>query len=185
LLLALALLAGCGPGDEGAGNPESNLSESEATEPLKDAPPALAAIRAQAGELLGGGTDAFEARLEQLRGTAVVVNKWASWCGPCRLEFPHFQSQAQKLGGGIAFLGVDANDSDDAARTFLEQLPLPYPSYTDPDEDIGRSLKTPQLYPVTLFVDERGKTAFMHIGEYRAVGDLTADIDRYLGGAGA
>lgn len=179
MLLALALLAGCGPGDEGAGNPESNLSESEATEPLKDAPPALAAIRAQAGELLGGGTDAFEARLEQLRGTAVVVNKWASWCGPCRLEFPHFQSQAQKLGGGIAFLGVDANDSDDAARTFLEQLPLPYPSYTDPDSEIAELIGAPRNFPATAFFDPSGELVHTFQGVYSSEEELAADIDRY------
>ena len=110
VVAAALTLAACGSGGNGAGNPDSNLSAEQASEPLPaGAPPQLVAIRDEANQLLDGGTDAFEARLEELRGTPVVVNKWASWCGPCRLEFPYFQSQAQKRGGEIAFLGVDAN----------------------------------------------------------------------------
>jgi cytochrome c biogenesis protein CcmG/thiol:disulfide interchange protein DsbE len=180
LVLALALLAGCGTeGDNGTGNPDSNLSESEATAPLEGAPTALAKIRSQASQLLDGGTDAFEARLEQLRGTPVVVNKWASWCGPCRLEFPHFQSVAEKRGGEIAFLGVDANDSDDAARTFLEQLPLPYPSYTDPSSEIAELIEAPRNFPSTAFYDRAGELVYTFQGVYSSEEQLASDVARY------
>jgi cytochrome c biogenesis protein CcmG/thiol:disulfide interchange protein DsbE len=180
LAFALALLAGCGSdGDSGAGNPDSNLSKSEATAPLEGAPPALAKIRSQASELLDGGSDAFEARLEQLRGTPVVVNKWASWCGPCRLEFPHFQSVAEKRGAEVAFLGVDANDSDDAARTFLEQLPLPYPSYTDPDAEIAELIEAPRNFPSTAFYDRDGELVYTFQGVYSSQEQLAGDIARY------
>ena len=67
-------------------------------------------------KLLGGGADAFEERVEELRGYPVVVNKWASWCGPCRAEFPVFQKAAVQEARRIAFLGVDSNDNDDDAR---------------------------------------------------------------------
>ena len=72
-----------------------------------------------------------------LRGYPVVVNVWASWCGPCRFEFPHFQRAAAAYGKRVAFLGIDSQDSDDAAATFLREEPVPYPSYTDPDEEIA------------------------------------------------
>ena len=145
---ALALLvsvgvAACGS-DDGAGNPDSRLSPEQAQEPLADAPPQLAAIREQANQLLDGGTEAFDRRLEELRGFPVVVNKWASWCGPCRFEFPWFQSLAEKRGGEIAFLGDAGNDSEDALSTFLEELPLPYPSYLDPDLKIAAAARWPR-----------------------------------------
>jgi thiol-disulfide isomerase/thioredoxin len=186
LLLATALaatvaLGACGS-DDGAGNPDSSLSAQEATEPLKGAPPELAAIRAEANQLLGGGGEAFEARLAELRGTPVVVNKWASWCGPCRLEFPFFQSLAQERGAEIAFLGVDANDSDDAAMTFLEQLPLPYPSYTDPDQEISALIGAPANFPATAFFGADGELVHTRQGGYSSEGDLAEDIEDYLGG---
>lgn len=181
-LLAIAVgtigLAACGSGS-GAGNPDSRLSVDEATAPLKDAPPQLAAIRAQANQILDGGADAFEARLAELKGTPVVVNKWASWCGPCRLEFPHFQSQAEKRGAEVAFLGDFGNDSKDAGETFLSELPLPYPSYDDPDQKIADLLKAPQNFPATAFYDRSGELVFTHQGQYADEAALSADIDRY------
>jgi cytochrome c biogenesis protein CcmG/thiol:disulfide interchange protein DsbE len=179
-LIAALLVPGCG--SSGAGNPDSRLSLQQATTPLAGAPPALAAIRAQGNELLGGGNDAFDARLEQLRGTPVVVNKWASWCGPCRLEFPWFQSLAAGRGGQIAFLGVNANDSDAAAKQFLSELPLPYPSYTDPDLQIAQDLGgPPQAFPTTTFYDRSGKQVFTHPGVYQDEQALVADVNRYAG----
>jgi cytochrome c biogenesis protein CcmG/thiol:disulfide interchange protein DsbE len=179
-LIAALLVAGCG--SSGAGNPDSRLSLQQATAPINGAPPQLAALRAQGNQLLDGGTDAFDARLEQLRGTPVVVNKWASWCGPCRLEFPWFQSLAAKRGGEIAFVGVNANDSDASAKQFLSELPLPYPSYTDPDLHIAQDLGgPPQAFPTTTFYDRSGKQVFTHPGVYPDEQALIADIDRYAG----
>ena len=180
LTVALAglLAAGCGGSD--AGNPDSRLSIEEATEPLEGAPPQLAEIRAQANDLLGGGADAFEQRLRELRGIPVVVNKWASWCGPCRLEFPWFQSIARERGGEIAFLGVDANDSDSTAEQFLSELPLPYPSYTDPDLEIAQDLGgPPQAFPATAFYDRSGELVFTRPGVYSSEQELIADVERY------
>lgn len=178
LLAALALAAGCG-GDE-AGNPDSKLSSEQATAPLGDrAPRPLAEIREQGNEVLGGGTEAFQQRLDELRGTPVVVNKWASWCAPCRAEFPFFQAQAAERGDEIAFLGVDSDDSEDAARTFLEELPLPYPSYSDPELEIAESLHVEREFPATVFIDSAGETAYEHLGAYASEDDLAAEIDRY------
>jgi len=180
-LAAALLLGACGSNGD-AGNPDSKLSSQEATEPLEGASPQLTAIREQANQLLEGGTEAFEARLSELRGTPVVVNKWASWCGPCRLEFPFFQSLAKRRGAEIAFLGVDANDAEDAAATFLEQLPLPYPSYLDPDQEIAAVIGAPANFPATAFYDASGELVHTRQGGYASEQDLAADIDTYLGG---
>jgi cytochrome c biogenesis protein CcmG/thiol:disulfide interchange protein DsbE len=178
LMLAAIALASCVSSD--AGNPDSRLTPEEAKAPLSGAPPQLTAIREQANQLLDGGTEAFDQRLAGLRGTPVVVNKWASWCGPCRLEFPWFQSLADKRGGEVAFLGVDSNDSEDAASTFLDELPLPYPSYSDPDLKIAQELGGPrQAFPATAFYDRSGELVFTHPGVYQDEQDLIADVDRY------
>jgi cytochrome c biogenesis protein CcmG, thiol:disulfide interchange protein DsbE len=181
-ILGLVLVAGgCGGSD--AGNPDSRLSLEQARQPLDSAPPQLAEIRAQANQLIEGGTGAFDERLGALRGYPVVVNKWASWCGPCRYEFPWFQSLAERRGGEIAFLGVNSNDSDSTAEQFLSELPLPYPSYTDPDLKIAQDLGgPPQAFPTTSFYDRSGKLVYTHPGVYGDESDLVADVNRYAGG---
>jgi cytochrome c biogenesis protein CcmG, thiol:disulfide interchange protein DsbE len=181
VLLVGFAIAGCAGSD--AGNPDSRISVEQAKEPISGAPTKLAAIRSQGNELLSGGTDAFDARLRELNGIPVVINKWASWCGPCRFEFPWFQSLAEKRGGEIAFLGVNSNDSDDAAKQFLSELPLPFPSYTDPDLEIAQNLGgPPQAFPTTTFYDRSGKLVFTHPGVYRDESDLNADVNKYASG---
>ena len=116
-----------GSGDEPQGGQAPDYQRA-----LAGAPPALASLYRQANRLLPGGLDAFDARLTGLRGHPVVVNKWASWCGPCREEFPWFQDLSARLGKRVAFLGVDSNDSSAAARTFLGEFPVPYPELQRP-----------------------------------------------------
>jgi cytochrome c biogenesis protein CcmG, thiol:disulfide interchange protein DsbE len=148
---------------------------------LAAAPGALRHLYAQANQLLPGGKPAFDRRLAELRGHPLVVNKWASWCGPCQSEFPVFQSVATQEGAKVGFLGVDGTDADAAARRFLDRRPLPFPSYTDPHEVIARSLEIPKNYPMTIFLDRRGRMAHIHVAAYRNEAALRKDIRRYLG----
>src|SRR6476469_8757472 len=75
---------------------------------LQGAPAPLAALHDQSNQLLEGGTSAFDGRLAALRGHPVVINKWASWCGPCRAELPILQQVSTEHGKQIAFIGVNA-----------------------------------------------------------------------------
>jgi cytochrome c biogenesis protein CcmG/thiol:disulfide interchange protein DsbE len=184
-LLAVAAVAGLAvwafasreeEGDPGAANPVSAATDYD--EALADAPPPLAKLYAQGDALLDGGPEAFERQLAELEGYPVVVNKWASWCGPCRFEFPFFQQLAAERGDRVAFLGVDAEDAPAAAETFLEEFPLPYPSFSDPDDQIGRLFKG-FYFPSTAFYDSSGELVHTRPGPYESAGELAADIDRY------
>jgi thiol-disulfide isomerase/thioredoxin len=161
---------------------DSRYSLAEARERLADAPAPLAALYAQGNRLLGGGRDAVRARLDQLKGRPVVINKWASWCGPCRAEFPFFQNVAVDRGKEIAFLGLNSGDNRDDAREFLADFPVPYPSYEDPNERIATDLGAAAAYPVTLFYDAKGERAYVHQGGYASEADLVADIEKYAVG---
>lgn len=146
---------------------------------LADAPGPLRELYARAGELLDGEADAFRERLEALEGYPVVVNKWASWCGPCRVEFPHFRDQALEHGRRIAFIGVNSADNDADARRFLEELPVPFPSYRDPDSKVAEVFRGVAAFPTTAFYDSRGDLVYVKQGQYRTEADLAADIRRY------
>jgi thiol-disulfide isomerase/thioredoxin len=171
-LLLLAGLAGCGE------DPEDSASlDYEAA--LAGAPAPLAAIHDQGNEILGGGLEAYRERLKELQGYPVIVNKWASWCGPCRFEFPAFQRLSARFGKRVAFLGVDSDDSEDAAATFLEEYPVPYPSYSDPDEEIAKELTDFQGFPVTAYYDRGGELLYTKLGPYTSDEEFVADIERY------
>jgi thiol-disulfide isomerase/thioredoxin len=175
LLVLAGIATGCGSSDPESAAP----SDAAARKALAGSPPPLAALHEQANELLDGGPDAFEARLRKLGGYPVVVNKWGSWCPPCRRELPYFQTQAVERGKEIAFLGVDAFDPESEAQDLLEELPLPYPSYKDPDLKVSAVFSGQAVTPVTAFYDSNGKLAYMKQGEYKSEGDLVEDIERY------
>ncbi|HWH20828.1 MAG TPA: thioredoxin domain-containing protein, partial [Solirubrobacterales bacterium] len=98
-LAVIVVVAGCGSSSGGSTTPPPNYKKA-----LKGAPQPLAKLYGEANKLLPGGKEAFEARVKKL-GYPVVANVWASWCGPCRLEFPIFQQVSAKWGKKVAFLG--------------------------------------------------------------------------------
>ncbi len=175
--LAALLAAGCGS----PSSPDSKAPDYAST--LKSAPAKLTAIYGQTDygqkpAILDTGLDGLSRELDRLKGTPVVVNAWGSWCNPCRQEFPYLQQASAKLGSKVAFLGIDTQDQDEAAKTFLDQSPLPYPSFADPDGTVKDTYNLVGL-PATMIFDRAGKLANMHVGPYTSESDLTADINRY------
>ncbi len=179
----MALFAATGCGSTEGGN--SDGKHPDYAKALAGSPAPLAALYRQANELLPGGADVYEKRIAELRDYPIVVNVWASWCGPCRIEFPALQDLSAEYGKRVAFLGVDSQDSEDAARTFLAEEPLPYPSYTDPDEEISDDFGGRGGLPVTAFYDRDGELIFLQQKPYTEHSELRADIERYaLGQSG-
>jgi cytochrome c biogenesis protein CcmG, thiol:disulfide interchange protein DsbE len=181
LAVAVVLCGGCG-NDDGSGSGGSHPDYAKA---LAGSPPPLAALHEQANELLPGGTEAYEGRIDDLRGYPVVVNFWASWCGPCRFEFPVLQKLSARYGKKVAFLGVNSEDSEDAAATYLREEPVPYPSYSDPGKDILDSAgATFGGLPDTAFYDRAGKLLYLKQGPYSENSELEADVRHYALGSG-
>ncbi len=99
--------------------------------------------------------DSFRELLAQLKGTPVVVNFWASWCGPCREEGPHLEQVSRAFGTRVQFLGVDIEDTRPEAQVFIRDFGWSYPSVFDPRQDIKRSFGF-LGQPVTMFLDRDG-----------------------------
>jgi len=176
-IACVVALAGCGSEPKSAAP-----SAAQTSRELAGSPTALASIHTQGAQLLDGGTAAFKARLASLKGHPVVVNKWASWCGPCRAEFPLFQKLSVQLGKRVGFLGVNSNDNSGDARTFLKRYPVSYPSYSDPDSKIAELFNGIATFPATAFYDASGRLQYMHQGQYPSEQKLRADIQRYIHG---
>jgi len=176
-VLAAALVAGCGSSDTTADVP----TPAEARAALRGSPPPLAALHAQANELLGGGERAFQRRLGELKGYPVVVNVWAAWCGPCKEEFPILQRASARYGGNVAFLGLDTEDVEDDARAWLDDHWVSYPSYADPDGDLRKEVGVTVGIPSTVFIGRDGERAYTKQGPYKDDAAFERDLQRYLG----
>jgi cytochrome c biogenesis protein CcmG, thiol:disulfide interchange protein DsbE len=183
LLVVAALVIGLAQAGSGGGGEGKSAGGAcgEIPARLAGAPEPLAALHDQSCELLGGGPAAYRQRLADLRGHPVVVNQWASWCGPCRAEFPHFQKTSVTLGKRVAFMGVDSMDNDGDAAKFLKRYPVSYPSYKDGDGKVAQVFNGVGPLPKTVFYDSRGKLTYVHIGQYRDEAALRRDIARYAG----
>jgi thiol-disulfide isomerase/thioredoxin len=183
LALAAVLVIGLSQAGGGGGGQGKSAGGACGTVPaqLKGSPAALASLHGQGCKLLGGGPAAFKQRLAGLRGYPVVVNQWASWCGPCRAEFPHFQKLSASLGKRVAFMGVDSMDNNGDAAAFLKSYPIPYPSFEDGDGKVAQVFNGVGPLPKTVFYDSRGKLTFVHVGQYATEAALRRDIHRYAG----
>lgn len=154
-------------------------------EPLEGSPPRLAALHARGGELIPGALPAYEERLRALRGLPVVVNLWASWCGPCRFELPFIQQVASEEGKEVAFLGVNVGDDPAGAKRTADEFFMPYPSIEDPRTKVRAELGAQGL-PATAFYTADGELEYLHQGAYPSADKLREDVRRYaLGGDGA
>jgi cytochrome c biogenesis protein CcmG, thiol:disulfide interchange protein DsbE len=106
-------------------------------------------------ELPSFDAEMYQQLLTQLRGTPVVVNIWAAWCGPCKAEAPLLHDASKAYGERVQFLGVDILDSLKGARGFIAEHGLAYPSIFDPSGTIRDSLGMIGQ-PVTVFYDADG-----------------------------
>lgn len=182
-LLAGVVLAACGSGSSaGTGGVTATTSAAgkrTAAARLAAAPAALRVNAADANTLAGEGPGALKARLAKLKGYPVVVNQWASWCGPCRHEFPFFADAVVEHSGKVAFLGIDFTDARDEANAFLRESPPGFASIYDPKGDAARSLGGGRIAPTTFFIGRDGKTRYTKLGGYPDAAALEADIRRY------
>ncbi|QRK05747.1 redoxin domain-containing protein [Archangium violaceum] len=101
--------------------------------------------------------------LDELKGRPVVINFWASWCGPCKMEHPVLEWGAREFGGQAQFLGMVFEDTEDNARRFLSQMGASFPQLVDPNSQVAVDYGVAGV-PETYFIDAQGIIRGKHVG---------------------
>ena len=103
-------------------------------------------------------------KLSELRGQVVMVNFWASWCGPCRQEMPLLEELYQRYQGmGFSILGVNVEEDSAAAKKMLRDVSVSFPILFDTKNEASRAYDVSAM-PSTFMVDRDGKLRYLHKG---------------------
>lgn len=117
--------------------------------------------------------------LSDYRGRLVLLNFWASWCGPCREEMPTLSRWQRRYGArGLQVIGVAMDDDAQVARQFLRRYPVSYPVIMG-DAPLGESYGGVLGLPTTYLIDGRGRILARYRGE-SALHDIEAQLQRLL-----
>jgi len=122
--------------------------------PYVDAPAPVFELNNLAGEQI---------RLEDYRGKIVLLNFWATWCGPCRLEMPALQSRAEHLEDDLVVLAVNNAEDSSVIQAFVDELGLSIGILLDPDAEV-QHLYQVRAYPTTFLIDTEGIIRAQKIG---------------------
>jgi peroxiredoxin len=136
------------PGEESIDKPDPHPV------PSLDAPAPDFELSALTGERI---------QLEDYRGQVVLLNFWATWCGPCRLEMPAFQSRADQFDGELAVVALNNAEAPEDVQTFVDELDLSFDILLDPNGEIQR-LYLVRGYPTSFLIDPEGVIRVQHVG---------------------
>jgi peroxiredoxin len=116
-------------------------------------------------------------RLQEQRGQVVLVNFWASWCGPCKLEMPHLNRLHDKYrASGVLLLGVNIDEDPRAAQAAATKLGVKFPVLLDSDRAVSRLYDMGSM-PATVLIDRDGRVRFLHRGYREGMED---DYERQI-----
>ncbi|MCO7225547.1 TlpA disulfide reductase family protein [Pleionea sp. CnH1-48] len=108
--------------------------------------------------------DGSNVKLSELRGEVIMLNFWASWCGPCREEMPileEFYKKYKKL--GFRILGINVEKDSSKAVGYLKDVPVTFPILFDQENKVSKMFDVDAM-PSTVFIDRAGNVRFLHRG---------------------
>jgi thiol-disulfide isomerase/thioredoxin len=102
--------------------------------------------------------------LEKLKGQVVMINFWASWCGPCRTEMPLLDQMYKRYSSlGFTLLGVNVESDTKDAEKLLQQVPVSFPVLFDKENKVSKLYEVNAM-PSTVFIDRKGNVRYLHRG---------------------
>ncbi len=163
------LVAGCAPAEVAGG----------ATTSLPEAPK----VGSLAPDFSLQGLDGQTVRLADYRGKKpVLVNFWATWCGPCQIEMPHMQKAWQTVGGRdkVEMLMVDVGETPEKARDFLTRRGFTFTTVVDGDQAVTSNKYNVFGLPTTFLIDRKGVIRYMKIGPFVSEEDVVAQLQAII-----
>jgi thiol-disulfide isomerase/thioredoxin len=161
--MSVVALAGCSTGEDAVvqGGTFEFVSPGGKTDIFYDPPQQRGTVGTISG--LDLMTDGKTTAVSDFAGQVMVINLWGSWCAPCRTESPELERVYEATKGlGVQFLGIDVRDSRDAARDFVADAKVTYPSIFDPEIrtaiGLGHGYPT-SVVPTTLVLDRQHRVA--------------------------
>ena len=125
---------------------------------------AKAAPNAQAPDFTLRQLDGPNLRLGEQRGRVVLVNFWATWCGPCRVELPHLSRLHDKYrGSGFVLLGVNIDEDPTVAKALVSKMGLTFPVLLDSKKEVVGNYDLNAM-PATVLIDRDGRVRHLHRG---------------------
>ena len=141
---------------------------------------ARAAQPAPAPDFVLPAMDGTELRLSELKGQVVMVNFWATWCGPCRQEMPLLQQLQLKYEPlGFTLVGINVEPDSAGARTWLQKAPVTFPILFDRQNQVAERFGV-QGMPSSVFIDRAGNVRHVHRGYQPGDESKYADMVRSL-----
>jgi peroxiredoxin len=164
----VGLLIGLGLGYFFIFRPTLTLPVERGTIAVENSNPAELETAPQAGALAPDFAlqtiDGRQVRLSDFRGRPVLINFWATWCGPCRLEMPGIQAKFEEHAPELVVLAVDFDEPANAVRSFSDELGLTFDVLLDPGGEVNSQVYRVRGYPSSFFVDEDGVIRVVQIG---------------------
>lgn len=158
------------PASGGAGDPVATAGPLAAPAPIVGAPAPDFVLTTLAGE---------QVHLADLKGQVVMINFWATWCGPCEAEMPAIQSRYDTLRtNGLVVLAVNADESAETVQPFVDRWALTFPILMDPGLVVNDLYRVRGM-PTTFFIGRDGVIAAQKVGLMSE-----GQLDRYLGEVG-
>ena len=147
--LLVAALVACGSSDGSGATPEGGGGGSERP---------LAGVTLE--PVIAGGEPLH---FDDPGGLPIVVNLWATWCEPCRVEMPTFDDVADELAGRVRFVGVNVGDDADVAQRFVDETGVSFEQFLDPDLHVQTAVGAITM-PSTAFLDSEGRLVHLQSG---------------------
>lgn len=164
MLLSILLIVGCSTGKNAVDT--SQGSDYRFVEAQPQGEVIAKDERKAAPDIKGTMLDGSSFNVDSYKGKILVLNFWASWCAPCRVEAPDLESIYQSYQSkGVDVVGVLVRDDKQQGQIYAKQIGLTYPSIFDPDTEIALQFKNypPAAIPSTTVIDATGKVAAVYV----------------------